>query len=155
MKRIARLALAFAVATIACVGSIAHADDQAFVAPGGGTVEPSYTRYYDYWDQDGLGRLIVHDGPKKSYGRDIDVELHQNGHTFYGQGQRTYASSGTGWKVYCDFWLYGSGNGAHFKGWMPFFPGYDGGGSYFYYGSNYPNWWSVIYDYSGTTIPAP
>jgi hypothetical protein len=152
MKNIARLALAFAVATIACFGSVAHADDQAFTAPGGGSMEPSYTRYYDYWDQDGQGRLIVQDGPKKSYGREITVELSQNGQTFYGEGKRSYASSGSGWLAYCEFWLYGSGTSAKFEGYIPIYPGFDGGGSYFYYGSNQHNRWEVSYDYSGTTV---
>lgn len=152
MKKIARLALAAAIATIACFAPVAHADNEAFSSPGGSS-EPTYTRYYDYWDQDGPGRLIVLDGPKHSYGREISVTLIQNGETYTGEGKRTYASSES---AYCDFWLYGSGTGGHFKGWIPIFtPGEEGGGSYFYSGSNHPNEWTVTYSYSGTTVEQP
>jgi hypothetical protein len=149
MKNITRLALAFAVATIACLSPMAHAEDEAqlFLAPGGGI---QLDRTYDYQDEDGGGpgiHLFVHDGPKYSWGRPISVRLYQNGHEFYGEGKRTLAGDGTNWFAYCEFWLHGSGTSAKFKGYIPIKDGYgSGGGEYFYNGFGPPHSWTCTLD---------
>jgi hypothetical protein len=74
------------------------------------------------------------------------VTLYQNGYTFYGQGKRSYASYNSDWLAYCEFWLYGSGSSAKFKGYLPIYSGYSsGGGNYFYNGYGSPHWWEVSF----------
>jgi hypothetical protein len=141
MKNITRLALAFAVAAIACLSPMAHADDEAQLVGSG--IQPE--RYYSYQDKDGEGTMVVKDGPKYSWGRPISVTIYQNGYTFYGEGKRSLASEDTGWFAYCEFWVYGSGIKAKFKGSIPVAKpesqGSGGGGEYFLNGSGSPYSW--------------
>jgi hypothetical protein len=143
-KNITRLALAFAVAAIACLSPMAHADDEAsLVAPGGGGIQQE--RYYSYHDKDGPGTLVVKDGPKYNGYRPIYVTLYQNGYTFYGKGFRYLTSDEEYWLAYCEFSLSGYGVKAKFEGYIPvkYVPDYEKGGGYYYlYGSSYSYEWS-------------
>jgi hypothetical protein len=138
MKNITRLALAFAVATIACLSPMAHADEAQLVPP-----DIPLERFHRYEDEDGLGTLVVKDGPKNSYGKWITVTIDQNGYTYSGKGWRSLASEGSNWFAYCEFWVYGSGISAKFKGYLPLKSGYGGGGGeYFLNGSGSPYVWA-------------
>ena len=112
MKNITRLALAFAVAAIAALAPMAHADDEAQLVGSGIQSE----RNYAYGDKDGEGTMVVKDGSKHPNGKWIYVTIYQNGHVFSGQGWRSLASEETYWKAYCEFWVYGGGVKAKFEG---------------------------------------
>jgi hypothetical protein len=138
MKNITRLALAFAVATLAALAPMAHADEAQLVPP-----DIQKDREYVYNDKDGPGTMFVKDGPPYPWGRPISVTFSQNGYTFSGQGWRKYASSsGTDLFAYCEFWLYGSGTTAKFKGYLTILGAGLGGGDYFLNGHGSPYWWS-------------
>jgi hypothetical protein len=142
MKNITRLALALAVAAIASLAPMAHADEEALIAPGGGGIPKE--RYYYYYDKDGEGELYIKDGEKYNGYRKIYVELYQNGYTFYGEGKRSLTSEEDYWQAYCEFWLSGHEIKAKFKGYIPvkYVPDYEkGGGEYYLYGSNHSYWW--------------
>jgi hypothetical protein len=131
MKNITRLALAMAVATIACFAPVAHADDPE-------------TRHYDYSDADGHGTMVVHDRSKLPGGVVIYVTIYQNGQTYSGWGKRNDPSSPMGWLAYCEFLVKGSGVSAQFEGYLPMPPGYStGGGEYFVNGSGVPHPWKA------------
>jgi hypothetical protein len=138
MKNITRLALAFAVAAIACLSPMAHAEDEAQLV---GSSIPS-ERYYDYYDKDGYGSMFVKDGPKYSWGRPIDVTISQNGKSFSGKGWRSLTSEENNWLAKCEFWVYGDGVKAKFQGsiQVKYVPGYEAGGYYYLngYGTPYP-----------------
>jgi hypothetical protein len=86
MKNITRLALAFAVAAIACLAPMAHAQvDTSLVSSG---IQPERTYYFS--DKDSSGTMVVKDGPRYSWGRLISVTIHQDGRTFFGKGWRKY-----------------------------------------------------------------
>jgi hypothetical protein len=146
MKNITRLALAFAVATIAALAPMAHAEDEAQLVGSGIQSE----RYYEYSDKDGHGTMFVKDGPKYNGGRPIYVTILQNGHVFYGKGTRTLASNNTNWSAYCEFWVYGSGISAKFNGYIYVkSPNYGygvDGGEYFVNGSGSPYSWECRLD---------
>jgi hypothetical protein len=145
MKNITRLALAFAVATIACLSPIAHADDEAQLVGSG--IRPE--RYYHYHDKDGDGDLYVKDGPKYNGYRAIYVTLYQNGYVFSGKGWRSLASEETYWLAQCEFWLYGGDVKAKFEGYIriKYNPAYPKGeGSYYLYGSGSPYYWECYLD---------
>jgi hypothetical protein len=146
MTNITRLALAFAVATIAALSPMAHADDEAqLVAPGGGGIQQE--RYYTYQDKDGYGELVVKDGPKYPWGRPIYVTLYQNGYVFHGEGKRSLASDDTYWLAECWFWLYGSGTKAKFEGYLPIKQGYEPGYGYYYYNGFGPGYeWECYFE---------
>jgi hypothetical protein len=128
MKNITRLALAIAVAAIACLSPMAHAEDEAQLVGSGIKLE----RYYTYKDKDGPGTMFVKDGPKYPWGRPIYVTIYQNGHTFSGKGTRTLTSENNNWAAECEFWVYGSGLKVKFTGWISLHPGYSPGGGYYY-----------------------
>jgi hypothetical protein len=140
MKNITRLAVAFAVAAIACLAPMAHADDQALV-PAEPGVNP--VRYYQYLDQDGKGAMLVQDGPAHPNGKWITVTIYQGNYAFSGQGWRSLASEQTNWFAYCEFWVYGSGISAKFTGYIPLkaVPGAARPGKYFVNGSGTPYEW--------------
>jgi hypothetical protein len=145
MKNITRLALAFAVAAIACLSPMAHADNEAQLVGSG--IPPE--RHYVYHDKDGLGTMVVTDGPKNPYGKWIYVTIYQNGYTFSGKGWRNLASDETGWFAYCEFWVYGSGLKAKFTGYIPIkaeFQGSGATGHYYLNGSGSPYDWSCSLD---------
>jgi hypothetical protein len=148
MKHITRLALTLAMASLASLAPLAHADDQLpgnqGIAPLVAPVVPT-ERSYDYYDEDGYGTMVVSDGPKYNWGRPIYVTLYQNGYTFYGEGKRKYANAGTGYLAYCDFWLYAGSTKVKFKGYLPIFEGYSGYGNYWYNGYGPAHYWSVSY----------
>src|SRR5262249_24670026 len=100
-KNITRLALAFAVAAIACLAPLAHAEDEATGIPS--------DYWYAYLDKDGQGRMLVEDGPRYNGGRPIYVTIYQNDKTFSGKGWRSLASDDTHWLAKCEFWVYGGG----------------------------------------------
>jgi hypothetical protein len=143
VKNITRLALALAVAALACLSPMAHADDEAQLVGPGYQLE----RHYGYYDKDGQGTMVVEDGPKYSWGRPISVKIYQNGYTFYGEGTRSLAyDTGDGYYLaYCEFYVYGSGITAKYKGYMPI-KGYQapGEGKYSLYGSSYPYAWHCV-----------
>src|SRR5262245_43850592 len=138
-KNITRLALAFAVAAIACLSPMAHAQDEAQLVGSG---IPS-VRYYGYWDEDGEGTMVVQDGPKYKGGRRIYVTIHKKDHyqkdqTFYGKGWRSLTSEKDNWLAKCEFWVYGYGVKAKFEGDIPikYVSDYvQGSGYYYLYGS--------------------
>jgi hypothetical protein len=141
MKNITRLALAFAVAAIACLAPMAHADED----PGEPGVRSE--RFYYYRDKDGQGTMDVKAGPVYSWGRPISVTISQNGKTFSGEGWRTLASEQTNWFAYCEFRVYGSGISAKFKGHIIVIGLPDvGGGTYFLNGHGSPYWWECVSD---------
>jgi hypothetical protein len=145
MKNITRLALAFAVAAIACLSPMAHADEAQPVAPGEPGIRPE--RFYFYRDKDGQGTMIVKAGPVYNWGRPITVTISQNGKTFSGEGWRTLASEQTKWFAYCEFWVYGSGISAKFTGYITVMGVPDvGGGAYFLNGYSSPYWWECVSD---------
>jgi hypothetical protein len=131
MKNITRLALAFAVAVIACLSPMAHAEDEASLVGSG----IKSVRYYEYGDESGLGTMVVKDGPTNPNGKSIYVTIYYKGHVFSGKGWRTLASEETYWVAQCEFWVYGSGISAKFTGYLPVKPVGFGGGDYFYNGS--------------------
>jgi hypothetical protein len=146
MKNITRLALAFAVAAIACLAPMAHADEAQLVAPSETGVQPE--RLYYYVDEEGSGTMFVKDGPKYSGGRKIYVEISQNGYTYSGQGWRSFATEEGQWLAQCQFWVYGNGVSAKFKGQICVMKGYVAGyGDYFLYGSGSPHWWQCTLDF--------
>jgi hypothetical protein len=146
MKYITRLALAFAVAAIACLSPMAHADDEASLVGSGILSE----RYYEYSDKDGHGTMFVKDGPKYSWGRPVYVTILQNGRVFSGKGTRTLASDNTNWSAYCEFWVYGSGIKAKFNGYFyvktPNYSDGTGYGEYYVNGSGSPYSWECRLD---------
>jgi hypothetical protein len=133
-KHITRLALAFAVAAIAALAPLAHADDQT-PAPAEPGVNP--VRYYQYEDEDDKGAMLVQDGPAHPKGKWITVTIYQGNHAYSGQGWRSLASEGPFPFAYCEFWVYGNGISAKFYGRMPLKPGLrvGGVGKYFLNGS--------------------
>jgi hypothetical protein len=120
MKNITRLALAFAVAAIACLSPMSHAEDETQLVGSG---IPS-VRYYVYDDEDGKGTMLVKDGANKPDGKWIYVTITQNGYTFSGKGWRSLASEETNWWAQCEFSVTGGGITAKFEGYMPLKPGY-------------------------------
>jgi hypothetical protein len=145
MKNITRVALAFAVAAIACLSPMAHADEAQPAAPGEPGISPD--RFYFYRDKDGQGTMDVKAGPVYSWGRPISVTISQNGKTFSGQGWRSLASEQTNWFAYCEFWVYGSGISAKFQGHIIVKGLPDvGGGAYFLNGHGSPYWWECVSD---------
>jgi hypothetical protein len=139
MKNLTRLALAFAVATIAALAPMAHADDQT-LAPSEPGVSP--VRYYEYADEDGKGAMLVQDGPESNGSWPISVTIYQNGHVFRGKGTRSRASEETRWSAWSEFWVYGSRISAKFSGYIPIKPGYGfDGGAYYLNGSGSPYPW--------------
>jgi hypothetical protein len=144
MKNITRLALAFAVAAIASLAPMAHADDQ-FPVPAEQGI--SAERAYSYRDKDGDGWMVVKAGLAYNWGRPISVTLTQNGKTFSGEGWRSLASEQTNWFAYCEFWVYGSGVSAKFKGYITVMGVPDVGGGYYYLnGRGSPYWWECVSD---------
>jgi hypothetical protein len=143
MKNITRLALAFALATLAALAPMAHADDEAQLVGSGIPLE----RQYHYSDKEGPGTMVVKDGPKYSWGRPISVTIYQNGYTYSGKGWRKYASTypgSTSLFAYCEFWVHGNGLSAKFTGDIAInFGLYEG--TYFVNGSGSPyRWYSLI-----------
>jgi hypothetical protein len=146
-KNITRLALAFAVATIACLAPMAHADDATLGGSGEPGVNP--VRYYQYADVDGKGAMLVQDGPKYPYGCPITVTIYQGNYTYSGQGRRSLASEATNWFAQCEFWVYGNGISAKFTGYIRIKPGPGAAapGNYFVNGSGSPYEWQCYLNY--------
>jgi hypothetical protein len=144
MKNITRLALALAVATLAALAPMAHADEEAQLVGSGIRSE----RYYHYHDKDGDGDLYVKDGTKYNGGRLIYVTLYQNGYMYSGKGWRSLASEETYWHAECEFWLSGGGLKAKFLGYMAikYVGDPKGEGSYYLYGSGAPYDWVCYLD---------
>ena len=117
MKNITRLVLAFAVATIACLSPLAHADDATLGGSGEPGVNP--VRYYAYLDADDKGAMLVQDGPTHPKGKWITVTIYQGDYAYSGQGWRSLANEETNWWAYCEFWVYGNGLSAKFTGYIP------------------------------------
>jgi hypothetical protein len=146
------LALAFAVAAIACLTPMAHADDAQLVAPSEPGIQPVRTYvYFDNYNGTGNnGTMVVKDGPRYSWGRRIYVTIYVNGYTFSGKGWRFLkANEQTLWFDDCDFWVYGNGLAFKFKGFMALKPGKDygqGRGEYFLNGSGPPYYWMCSYE---------
>src|SRR5262245_57157342 len=138
--KITRLALAFAVATLACLSPLAHADE-----PG---VEP--VRHYVYEDKDGSGTMTVQDGLTHPNGKSIYnciyVTSSQNCCAYSGKGWRTLVSKKTDWLVNCEFWVYGNGLSAKFTGYLPIKGAGAGSGSYYLNGSGAPYSWECYLD---------
>jgi hypothetical protein len=130
MKNITRLALGFAVATIACLAPMAHAEDEAPLIGSG--IQP--VRYYRYFDKEGEGTMVVKDGSKSNGGRRIYVTIEQKDHTFYGKGWRSLTSEEDNWLADCEFWVYVGGGKAKFQGVIPikYDPDFNEGGGYYY-----------------------
>jgi hypothetical protein len=148
MKNITRLALAFAVAALACLSPMAHADDATLGGSGEPGVNP--VRYYAYADEDDKGAMLVQDGPAHPKGKWITVTIYQGSYAYSGQGWRSLASEATGWVAQCEFWVYGNGLSAKFKGYIRIksVPGaLVGGGDYFLYGSGSPYSWRCYLNY--------
>jgi hypothetical protein len=149
MKNITRLALAFAVATIACLSPLAHAEDEAQLVGSG--IQPE--RHYKLRvlsDPPGISStMVVKDGPKSNGRRPIYVTVDSGAYTFSGQGWRSLASEQTHWFAYCEFRVSSSelGSSLKVKGYIPVKPGYGTGGGYFYLtGSGSPYSWECYFD---------
>jgi len=141
MKHITRLALAFAVAALACVSPMALADDATLGGSGEPGVNP--VRYYQYADEDDKGAMLVQDGPAHPKGKWITVTIYQGNYAYTGQGWRSLASEETNWFAYCEFRVYGNGLSAKFTGYIPLKVVTSGAlpGKYFVNGSGAPHAW--------------